>query len=165
VSPTNLGALPSQLPVPNQRVQRKRGAAVATGTVSNLVAAGTKLTDGAGGPMEIYYTPRYDCYWLVRSNTAWHGVSGGWQRCDHGIYISPADLDGVTLGHQHPMDCYDNTVVEWRTASGSAMFRLGAGITYTAYLGFSYSSGYYQAYLMNPGYHRIFGVVLGEGEV
>jgi hypothetical protein len=165
MSPTNLGVLPSDLPIPNQRVQIKRGVADGAQQVSNLIAAGTKLTDGAGGFMEISYTPRYNCYWLVRSNTAWHGVSGGWQRCDHGIYISPADLDGVTLGHQQPMDCYDNTTVEWRTGANSCIFRLGAGITYTAYLGFSYSSGYYQAYLSNSQYHRILGVVLGEGEI
>ena len=165
MTPVNLGALPSELPVPNQRVQIKRGAGDGAHTVWNGIAANTKMTDGAGGVMDISYTPRYDCYWLVRTNTAWHGLSGGWQRCDHGIYISPADLDGVNLGHQHPMDCYDNTVVEWRTASGSHMFRLAAGITYTASLVFVYSSGYYQQYLSNSQYHRILGVVLGEGEV
>lgn len=165
MSPTNLGALPSELPVPNQRVQIKRGTVWQEERYSNLVAAGTKMTDGSGGNMEISYTPRYPCYWLVRANTMWHGVSGGWQRCDHGIYISPADLDGVTLGHQRPMDLYDNTVVEWRTAAASAMFRLAAGITYTAYLAFVYSSGYYQAYCPLKEYARIFGVVLGEGEV
>ena len=165
MSPVNLGSLPSELPVPNQRVQIKRGVAAVNLTVSNLVAAGTKMTDGAGGPMEISYQPRYDCYWLVRCNSIWHGLSGGWQRCDHGIYISPADLDGVTLGHQRPMDLFDNVTVEWRTAAASHMFRLAAGITYTAYMAFVYSSGYYQEYHTGPGYTRIFGVVIGEGEV
>ena len=165
MSPTNLGALPSELPLPNQRVQIKRGQADGAQQVSNLITPGTKMTDGAGGFMEISYTPRYNCYWLVRSNTAWHGISGGWQRCDHAIYISPADLDGITMGSQHAMDLYDNTTVEWRTASCSTMFRLAAGIAYTAYLAFQYSSGYYQAYLSNKQYHRIFGVVLGEGEI
>jgi hypothetical protein len=165
VSPVNLGALPSNLPVPNQRVQIKRGVSDSAQTVSNLVAAGTKLSDGAGGFMEISYTPRYNCYWLVRCNSIWHGVSGGWQRCDHGIYITPADLDGVTQGHQRPMALYDNTTVEWRTAAVSHMFRLAAGIAYTAYMAFAYSSGYYQQYWTGPQFTRIFGVVLGEGEV
>jgi hypothetical protein len=166
MSPTNLGDLPSNLPVPNQRVQIKRGAAVGTVVVNNTLPQGTKMTDGAGGNMEINYTPRYECRWLVRANAAWHGVNGGWQRCDYGIGISPADLDGISVpAHATPMYLYDNTTVEWRTWGATFMFRLAAGITYTAYMCFWYSSGYNQRYLCNPGYHRIIGVVLGEGEV
>ena len=165
MTPINLGTLPSNLPLPNQRVQIKRGVVDSAPQVSNLVTYGSKLSDGAGGFMEISYTPRYDCRWLVRSNTMWHGVSGGWQRADHGIMISPADADGVIYGHRRCMLHYDNTTVEWRTASVSAMFRLTAGIAYTAYLAFTYSSGYWQAYHTGKPYTRIFGVVLGEGEL
>ena len=167
MSPTNLGSLPSNLPVPNQRVQIKRGAAEGTQLVSNLVAAYTKLSDGVGGVMDISYTPRYNCYWLVRSNSIWSGASasGRWDRCDHGIYITPADLNGITLGHQRPMPLYDANVVAWRTAAVSYMFRLAAGITYTASMVFLYSGGYYQQYWTGNGFHRIFGVVIGEGAV
>lgn len=165
MTPITLGVLPSNLPLPNQRVQIKRGQADGAPEVSNLIASGTKLSDGAGGYMEISYTPRYDCCWLVRSNVMWHGVDGGWQRVDHGIILSPADFDGVTNGHTRCMLVYNNTVVEWRTAACSAMFRLRAGVAYTASLQFIYSSGYWQRYHHGFPYTRLFGVVLGEGEV
>jgi hypothetical protein len=157
--------LPSNLPVPNQRVQIKRGVTGTDQTVSNLVASGTKLVGADGGPIQISYTPTYPCYWLVRGNAMWHGTSGGWRRCDFGIRITPADLDGITLGMQCPTQCYPNNVVEWRTWATSCMFRLAAGITYTAYLSFEYSSGDYQQYSVNINYLRILGVVIGEGEV
>jgi hypothetical protein len=168
LSPTSLGALPSSLPFPNQRVQIKRGAAAVDLTVSNQVAAGTKLTDGSGGPMEISYQPLYACYWLVRSNSIWRGRSdsdANWRRVDHSIRISPADADGVTVGHQRPATVYPSGTVQWRTFSCSYMFRLAAGVTYTAYMAFEYSSGYWQEYHAGAGYHRILGVVIGEGEV
>jgi hypothetical protein len=165
VSPTALGLLPSNLPIPNQQVQIKRGASGVDLGVNNTIASGTKLQDGVGGLMQISYTPRYPCYWLVRANSIWRGYDGGWQRCDHGIYVTPADLDGVTFGHQRCVNCYDQNVVQWRTHASSCMFRLAAGITYTAYLAFVYSSGYNQQYHGGTGWHRIFGVVLGEGEV
>lgn len=165
MSPTNLGVLPSNLPLPNQRVQIKRGQVDGAPEVSNLVAYGSKLIDGAGGYMEISYTPRYDCRWLIRSNVMWHGKDGGWQRADHGLVLSPADADGITIGHQRCMLMYNNTTVEWRTAACSAMFRLRAGITYNASIQFLYSSGYWQRYHHGPAYTRLIGLVLGEGEL
>jgi hypothetical protein len=164
MSPTNLGDLPSNLPFPNQRVQIKRGTVPTDQTVSNLVAGGTKLNDGQGGVMEIYYQPRYACYWLVRANLINKGWSqSAWRRCDFGLYISPADANGVTNGHSRPTNNYQG--LEWRTCSFSYMFKLNPGITYTAYLAFQYSQGDYQAYHTNYMWHRIFGVVLGEGEI
>lgn len=166
MSPTKLGDLPSNLPFPNQRVQIKRGVGVTDQSVSNLVAAGTKLNDGAGGLMEISYQPRYPCYWLVRANIinkARSDQDSVWRRCDFGLYISPADADGITEGHARPTNNFPT--LEWRTASFSYMFKLNAGITYTAYIGFRYSSGYWQVYHTNTPWHRIFGVVLGEGEI
>lgn len=165
MSPTNLGNLPSNLPLPNQRVQVKRATGYKGIDVNSGTPAGTKLTDYEGNPLQISYTPRYPCLWLVRGNVASHGVSGGWLRCDWGIYITPADVDGITLGHQCPMNCYDNTVVEWRTFAAACMFRLAAGITYNAYLAQVYSQGGSQQYLSYAGYMRIIGVVLGEGEI
>ena len=166
MSPTNLGALPSNLPVPNQRVQIKRGVTDTAQSVSNLVAAGTKLSDGAGGLMEISYQPRYPCYWLVRGNSMWRARSdqdANWRRVDHSIRITPADANGVTLGHQRPVTCYPT--IEWRTHAISYMFKLAAGITYIAYLAFEYSTGYWQEYHTGRPYMRLIGVVIGEGEV
>ena len=166
MTPTNLGDLPSNLPFPNQRVQVKRGAAVTDQAVSNLIAAGTKLSDGAGGLMEIFYQPRYACYWLVRGNIivkARSDQDGNWRRCDFGLYISPADANGVTLGFSRPTNNYPT--LEWRTCAFSFMFKLNPGITYNTYLGFQYSTGYWQLYHTNTPWHRIFGVVLGEGEI
>lgn len=165
MTPVILGSLPSNLPLPNQRVQIKRGVASTSPEVSNLITYGSKLSDGGGGYLEISYTPRYPCYWLIRGNVMWHGKDGGWQRADMGVRISPADVDGIALGHQRCTLMYNNTVVEWKTVSVSAMFHLAAGIAYTAYLSFEYSSGYWQRYHTGGPYTRIFGVVLGEGEV
>lgn len=165
MSPTNLSALPSNLPAPNQRVQIKRGVASTDITVNNAVPAGTKLQDGAGGLMQITYTPTYNCYWVVRSNMLWAGVDGGWQRCDHSIMISPADMDGTTNGLQRCMELYDQGTVNWRTHAVSACFRLAGGVAYTAYMAFAYSAGYNQKYHTNTPWTRIFGVVYGEGFV
>jgi hypothetical protein len=166
MTPTNLGDLPSNLPFPNQRVQIKRGAVATDQSVSNQIAAGTKLNDGQGGLMEIFYQPRYPCYWLVRGNLickARADQDNNWRRCDWGLYISPADALGVTLGHSRPTNNYPT--LEWRTCSFSYMFKLNAGITYNAYLAFQYSTGYWQVYHTNYMWHRIFGVVIGEGEI
>lgn len=166
MSPTNLGNLPSNLPFPNQRVQVKRGVAPADIAVSNQLPASSKLTDGAGGLMEIVYQPRYSCYWLVHGNLMCKARSDqdvAWRRCDFSLCISPADALGVTVGHSRPTNNYPS--IEWRTCSFSYMFKLNAGITYTAYLAFQYSTGYYQLYHTYKPFHRIFGVVIGEGEV
>jgi hypothetical protein len=169
VSPTPLGLLPSNLPLPNQRVQVKRGAPNGIDyTVSNQVAAGTILNDGAGGPMSVSYQPRYACYWLVRTNSIWRGRSdsdAAWRRCDHGIRITPADALGVTVGYKRPAPLYPSSVVQWRTHACSFLFKLNPGITYTASMTFEYSSGYWQEYHSAANFHRIIGVVLGEGEV
>jgi len=164
--PTNLGDLPTNKPLPNARCQMKRGGADATVQIGGgLVANGAILTDGAGGDMRIVYTPTYPCYWVVRGNVMTHGVDVVWSRCDFGIRITPADADGTALGVQCPMQVYGNSVVEWRSWSGSYMFKLSAGVAYTAYLTFEYSYGWYQRYHTGPNWLRITGRVVGEGVV
>ena len=69
--PTNLSHLPSNLPVPNNRVQIKRGVGEMAVNFNTATAAGTIVPDNAGGNMQISYTPRYQCYWIV--HTMRHG--------------------------------------------------------------------------------------------
>lgn len=164
--PTNLSDLASNLPAPNGRVQIKRGVG-GDGAVNFNTAtpAGTMFPDNAGGFMQISYTPRYPCFWVVHSCAMAHGYpdGSGWRRWDHGIYITPADADGVTLGFQCPHEIYDNSSVEWRTVAGSCMFRLNPGITYTAYLAHTYITvGTVQLYI-GQIWSRIVGRIVGEG--
>lgn len=164
--PTPLAQLPSNSPSPNGRVQIKRGAA---DTVVNLSAGnqGAIIPDGAGGNMQISYTPQYPCFWIIRSNIMAHGYPDGvgWRRWDHGIYITPADADGFTLGFQCPHQVYDNTTVEWRTVSGSFCFRLLAGIGYTAYLAHVYQSAGTTQIHTGHQWCRITGRIVGESAV
>ena len=162
--PTNLGVLPSDKPIPGNRIQIKRGAADIAPAVSNA-NNGQKYIDGGGGYMEIYYTPLYPCYWIVKSNVMAHGVAdgAGWRRWDHSIYISPADADGISQGVQCPHQLYDQTTVEWRSVSATCLFRLNAGIAYTAYLATSYVSAGSAHYHTGGIWTRIIGRIVGEG--
>jgi hypothetical protein len=162
--PTNLGLLSSDKPLPNGKVQMRRGVADGSATVANA-NSGQKIIDNGGGVMEIYYTPTYPCYWVVHSNIMAHGYPDGtgWRRWDHLIAISPADADGVTTGFECPHQLYDNTSVEWRTVGASAMFRLNAGVAYTAYLATSYTSAGSVRYHTGPIWLRMVGRIVGEG--
>lgn len=162
--PTNLSALPSNLPIPNGRVQFKHGQADTAPSMTQA-NAGQLLSDGAGGYMQIAYTPTYPCWWLVRGNVMTHGIDGAWCRCDYGIDISPADANGVTRGHQTCMQTYPNSTVEWHTYASSAMFRLNAGIAYTASLSWVYSYSNTQQYHTGPNWLRIIGRIIGEGAI
>lgn len=164
MTPTNLGVLPANTPLRNGKVQIKRGAA---DTVVNVSSAnnGQKISDGAGGFMEIYFTPVYTCWWIVCSNIMSHGYPDGvaWRRWDHSIHITPADALGVTLGHQCPHQNYDNGTVEWRTVSSSCAFKLNPGTAYTAYLASEYTSAGTVQYHTGPLWVRIVGRIVGEG--
>jgi hypothetical protein len=159
--PTNLGVLPSDKPIPNGRVQIKRGASDA-GVSLTAANVGYVLLDGQGGQMKVSYTPTYPCWWIVRGNVMTHGLDGGWMRSDFAIDISPADADGVTRGFECPMQTYGGTI-EWHTWAGSYMFKLNAGVAYSAYLIWAYSQGYTQQYHCGPAWCRITGRVVGEG--
>src|SRR4051812_12468450 len=129
--PTTFGRLPSDKPLPNGKVQMRRGAVDGSATVSNA-NSGQKIIDNGGGAMEIFYSPAYPCYWVIHSNIMAHGYpdGAGWRRWDHCIMLTPADADGIQVGAQCPHQLYDNTSVEWRTVAASAMFRLDAGVAY-----------------------------------
>jgi len=163
--PTNLGVLPTNQPLTNGRVQIKRGAVDNLYQPNTGTPGGSGITDGAGNLMGINYTPTYNCYWVVKSNVMAHGWNdgAGWRRWDHGIYINPADANGISLGFQCPHQLYDASIVEWRTVSGTAMFKLNGGVGYTAYLGHSYlSAGTIDVYT-GPAWIRIVGRIVGEG--
>lgn len=162
--PTNLGDLPTNVPLKNGRIQIKRGGADVGVNYSNA-NSGQKITDSAGGFMEIYYTPNYPCWWIVHSNVMSHGYpdGAGWRRWDHIISLSPADAFGITTGHQCPHQNYDNSTVEWRTVGSSAAFKLNPGIAYTASLLTAYcSAGTIQLHT-GPQWCRIVGRIVGEG--
>lgn len=163
--PTNLAALPSNVPIPNGRVQIKRGVTDNSVNYNTATAAGTALQDGAGGNMQISYTPPYPCFWIVRSNVMAHGYPDGvgYRRWDHMIMITPADADGLTNGFECCEQVYDNSTIEWRTVSGSFAFRLNAGIAYTAYMAHWYlSAGTVQVH-QGPQWTRIVGRAVSEG--
>lgn len=164
MTPTNLSALPSNLPITSGRVQIKRGAADVVVNLNTATAQGTVIPDGGGGNMQISYTPRYQCYWVIHTNIMAHGYpdGGGWRRWDHTIRITPSDADGITIGYQCPHEIYDNTSVEWRTISGSCMFRLSAGVTYTAYMAHEYLSLGTAQIHTGPQWCRIVGRIVGE---
>jgi hypothetical protein len=164
--PTNLGALPTNLPFTNGKVQIKRGAVDASVTVTNA-NNGHWITDGTGNPMTLVYTPRYPCFWVVHSNVMSHGVADGvgWRRWDHNIYLAPADANGIQYGVQAPAEVYDQTTIEWTTRAASAVFRLSAGVTYTVGLMTGYTSAGSVRYHTGPAWLRIIGRIVGEGTV
>ena len=162
--PTNLADLPSNKPIPNARCQMKVGQSNNAFHV-NSANNGAKMGDGVGGFMEIQYQATYPCLWVVRTNFIFCGVNGGWQRNDHGVYITPADADGQTHGCTTLADVYDSTTVGWIPWSGCAVFRLNAGVLYTAYVVHIYSAGGTQQFYLGPEYARIIGRVVGEGAI
>jgi len=162
--PINLGDIPTNFPLRNGKIQIKRGGA---DVVYNVSAAnnGQKIIDNAGGNMEIYYAAVTPCWWIVSSNIMAHGYPDGvtWRRWDHAIRISPADANGITLGHQCPHQVYDNSTIEWRTVAATVAFRLAAGVTYTAYLTSEYTSAGTVQIHTGPQWCRIVGRVVSEG--
>lgn len=170
--PTNLGALKSDELAPTGRVQIKRGVVDTAQQLSNVVPAGTKYNDGAGGFMQISVTPRYDCRWIVKANMMCHQISnsGTWERLDFMIAISPNDVDGRAVGVQQCTQNFWNNngsapIVEWRTYAAYTSFRLAANTAYTASIQHAYSSGWLQTIHTGHLWCRILGRVVGEAEV
>lgn len=116
---------------------------------------------------EIYYTPVYPCFWVVKANLPVAGSpnnSGGvWSRFDIQIQIYPADADGRTNGPQVPCEVYDANTVPAQSWSAGGIFRLSPGIAYTAALWFAYHSGQSQSTYWLNTYGRIVGKIVGEG--
>lgn len=166
MTPTNLADLPTNRPFPNGKVQIKRGAVDSAPNYSSA-NNGQKLPDGGGGFMEIYFTPVYPCWWIIHSNVMAHGYPDGvgWRRWDHAIRITPADANGILLGHQCCQQVYDNGTIEWDTVAGTCSFKLNPGIAYTAYLTMEYCSAGTVQIHNGPLWCRIVGRIVGEGMV
>jgi hypothetical protein len=163
--PTNFADLPSNLAAPIGKMQHKRGVTDGNQTFTTATVLGTKMVDGSGGLMQITYTPLYPCIWIVRANVMSCGaVDGiGWRRWDWSIFISPADVNGVTEGIRVPCQAYDNGTVAWRTHAASYPFRLAANTAYTAYLAHAFLSGGSILYHSGPQWIRIMGRSVSEG--
>ena len=154
--PTALGALPSNKPIPNGRVQVNLGPADAP---NHWTAA-----DAGIALLGISVTPDYPCWWVIRTNMIVAGVNGGWQRWDYAITCEPADVSG--LGSTKVVcDVYDSGTVGWLAYAGLATFRLAAGTAYTSYVRSGYSSGGTQQTWAGSLYSRMVGVTHGEGVV
>jgi hypothetical protein len=164
--PTPFGALPSTEPLPNGRIQIKRGVG-GDGPVNfnTGTPAGTQFPDNAGGFMQISYMTKVPCFWIVHSCAMAHGYAdgAGWRRWDHGIRITPADADGIVLGCQVPHELYDNSTVEWRTVAGSTLFRLNPNTFYTAFLSHEMCSAGTAVLYIGQIWSRIVGRIVGEG--
>ena len=162
--PTNLGALASNLPAPTADVQRGYG-----GWTGNTVeyyngwGAGSPITDFASGGFRISVTPTHNCYWMVEAQVmVIEGTSdGNWHQSHFGIRITPADADGIAHGANSAFNTHP--ALTWNSFQWSYMFRLWANTTYTAYISFEYSNGWYQVYHCNPIYTHLTGVLVAEG--
>jgi hypothetical protein len=154
--PTKLGELYNSFPIPNARIQYKRG----NDDVARTLALGNILS-GNGTPMQISVTPQYDCFWVVRANIMLYGTSGGWLRSDWCLDISPADADGLTRTAQVITENVPG--VGWRSTHGSGVFRLTGGTSYTCTMVCPYIQADAPQY--HAGYYwiRIMGRTVGEG--
>jgi hypothetical protein len=162
VTPTNLGDLPTNLPYPNGSAQVKRGAVDSYTDYTTGIAYGTVFHDGAGGQMRISVTPLYPAFWLTTAEMLWWSPDVAWSRGDFGIRLSPADLDGRGPTAMARTAVAVHHDVPWRRYSGSMMWRLAAGITYTASMTWELSSGFRQEFSTAPLWHQLTGLLVGE---
>ena len=111
--------------------------------------------------MQIAVTPSVPAYWLVTGEMLCWSPDAIWSRGDYGIRISPADLDGRTLGSQ--CICPVHSSVHWKRYRICTLFRLAANTAYTASLTWEYSGGYNHQFSYHGQWHQITGMLLGEG--
>jgi len=148
-----IGSVPGQAGV---LATQRKGGALAFGTqTAGFTAVQNRLYDrGIGAastlPIEITYTPPVDCYWEV------HGHVGemvkqdaNYHYGDVALTITPADADGVTLG-ANSRETQHSTVQTHMNYQVRKVFRLSAGVKYTAYLSFTPQAGTW-AYGLSPG--------------
>jgi hypothetical protein len=126
-------------------VQMKRGT---SGTFSGTIPAGGSLplSDGSGGFMVITFTPAVDCWWEV------HGLIGLLQKQDAAYHPCYGTLDCIPQDE----DASPGVAARLTQHSGvntdanrvlSDMFKLKAGIAYTARLGLSSAGGSWRYYM------------------
>ena len=136
-------------------VQRKAGTLAGYVTVAYNNNAGT-IDDGSGGRMQIVYTPSVPCWWEVTAQ------AGNVQKLDaayHYLYgwimLTPADQDGIFQAYHIVMQHAQVNTYEGRMMK--RLFRLAAGVTYTASLVLGQGNGGSWNYYADPGYLWIEG--------
>jgi hypothetical protein len=167
MTPTNLGDLPSAQPAPTGQGQVKLGVTDTATNYTSAIAAGTAFRDSSGvsggSPMQITITPQYDCWWKVFASGILNTIDAAWERADWGIDLSPADQDGYSRSQA---TVYTHSTVGWNHSRVTALFRLRAGITYTASaVWISAPNGGTQQIWNGPGYFSINGHTFSEGQV
>jgi hypothetical protein len=166
MTPINLGNLPLNLPAPLGQGQVKPGVTDGATNFTNAVAAVSikDSTGGAGNPIAISVTPRYDCYWRVTANNIWYSPDAVWTRADWGIDLSPADMDGYI--RCYGMMCLAGASTQWNHGHLTAIYHLRGGTLYTATMMWIASpSGYNQQIWNGGGYTSMSGHTLAEGRV
>jgi microcystin-dependent protein len=121
-------------------VQRKWGA------FENYVAISTAvspISDGASGTMRLSLTPTVPSWWEVDGHfSIVQKLDANYNYAYGQVNLTPADQDGVSSGNsilsQH------STVQTYEPRHVTRIFRLAAGTTYTADLGFSPAGGSWQ---------------------
>ena len=158
--PTNFADLPTNKPIPNGKVQFKRGTSDTSPTVNTSTAAGTVL---AQTPTISTGVVEYPCLWVVRANVMCDagGVAGGWRRWDWGLRISPADVNGEVLGKL--CCCQVHESVAWRTYHTQHIFRLAAGTSYSCSITHERMSAVSARYHTGPLWYRIMGRMVMMG--
>jgi hypothetical protein len=123
-------------------------------------AAGSKLLDGTGGPMEFNITPARNCYLYVCGQTLWSNASAAWYRADWAIRISPSDLDGRFWQKSCTMT---HSAVPHQTWMTSTLFKVSAGVQYNVYMSLEYLEANGPTYHTHWHWNRLFCRTVGEG--
>jgi hypothetical protein len=111
----------------------------------NYTTSQNPLSDGAGGFMQISYTPTVNCYWEVYGHIGYtQKIDATWGGAYGGLALTPADASGYsaawTLGYGNSAGpAADNRVLQ-RT------YILTANTPYTVNLAFSVSQGTWNIY-------------------
>lgn len=158
MSPTNLRDLPSSQPAPTGLCQLKQGQGVGV-TYSNAAQYQT-ITDGAGNPMQIQITPTRPGWWVVRGETIWVANDAAWYYFTWYLSISPTDADGWSADYNHMCQ---HSYQGWMQSCIDTVWRLNAGVAYTARMNWGYSQGGSQQMYSGSTYTSLMGEFIGEG--
>jgi hypothetical protein len=111
-----------------------------------LANGGTVARDGAGNPMQITFTPQQDCWWEVEASLTLRTTTAAYNYLYARIDCAPADLDTATqMAMQLEMQHSQVNMYGHRSPQG--IFRLKAGVTYTARIGIQIGGGAWDAYV------------------
>ena len=165
MTPVNLGQLPTDQPAPLGQGQVKPGVTDGTTNYNNTSPNGYPLTDapsGGGNPMRLSLTPQYDCWWRVTALGIWTTGDAAWTRADWGIDLAPADADGYS---RTTSPVWMHSATSWEHSRCTALFRLKAGIVYTATAVWISSDGYGHQVWNGSTYWSITGHTIAEGRI